>query len=92
MEKNSIEFLKNYFEVEILSQEENEDFYHNHNPNKKIFKEGKYLVIDNKKSIVHIVKPNENLASICKKYNKSEKEILLKNNINNIFIGQQLLI
>ncbi|MBQ9793240.1 MAG: LysM peptidoglycan-binding domain-containing protein [Clostridia bacterium] len=88
MEKNSIEFLKNYFEVEIVSQEGNEEFYFD----KNFFREGKYIVINNKKTIVYIVKPNDNLESICKKYNKTEEEILLKNNINNIFIGQQLLI
>ena len=91
MEKNCIKFLKNYFEVEIISWEENNDFYYN-KLNKNFFKEGKYIVINNKKTIVHIVKPGESLASISKKYNKTEEEILLKNDTANIFIGQQLLI
>ena len=91
MEKNCIKFLKNYFEVEIISWEENNDFYYN-KLNKNFFKEGKYIVINNKKTIVHIVKPGESLTSISKKYNKTEEDILLKNDTANIFIGQQLLI
>ncbi|MBQ3213940.1 MAG: LysM peptidoglycan-binding domain-containing protein [Clostridia bacterium] len=92
MEKNKIEYLKDFLDVEIIKKEAISE-ESNYKKNNQVFiKEGIFTVIKNLKTIIHIVKPNESLEIIAKKYNKKLEEILIKNNISNIFVGQQLLI
>lgn len=38
----------------------------------------------------HIVAPLDTLSKIAQKYNISEQEIVQKNNVTNLFIGQKL--
>ena len=40
----------------------------------------------------HIVRPAETIKSIAEKYGTSEEDIMIKNNIKQIFVGQQLFI
>lgn len=49
------------------------------------------ICVSNK--ILHIVKPAESIATIAKKYNVSEDELINQNNIKDkVFIGQRLYI
>ena len=51
---------------------------------------GKCLIIFCSNKKYHIVKPTETIAGICKQYDISPKELLSKNNITKLFIGQML--
>lgn len=55
-------------------------------------KKGDKIVLKNLNVRLHIVKPLETLAEIAKKYGVSKEEIIAKNNLSKIFIGQQLFI
>lgn len=55
-------------------------------------KRGDIVLAKNIDKIVHIVLPLESLEKIAKKYNVSVEYIKNTNNIDKIFVGQQLLI
>lgn len=55
-------------------------------------KQGDIIIAKNLDKKLHIVLPLENLESIARKHNISIEHIKQLNNIDNIFIGQQLLI
>ncbi len=58
----------------------------------KQLKQGDIIIAKNLDKKLHIVLPLENLESIARKHNISVEYIKQLNNIDNIFIGQQLLI
>jgi len=60
--------------------------------NNEILKKGDKIVIKNLNVQLHIVKPLETLESIAKKLNISKEEILKKNKVERLFIGQQLFL
>ncbi|NCB48684.1 MAG: LysM domain-containing protein [Clostridia bacterium] len=60
--------------------------------NNENLKKGDKIVLKNLNLKTHIVKPMETLDEIAKKYNVSKEEILEKNKISQLFIGQQLFI
>ena len=70
----------------------NNIYYANVVFNSKDFKKGDRILFCVKSGIVHIVKPAETIKSIAQKYGVEESEILLKNKVKTIFIGQQLYI
>ena len=89
----------NYFSYYILRlNKENFDYIMSCVSNKNLcilnekpaYKLGDYLFINNKVKVSHIVKPFETIDDIAKKYNVDREEILKRNNIKNIFVGQQL--
>ncbi len=51
---------------------------------------GNCILIPVKNKKYHIVKPTETIASICKKYDISYDELISKNSIKKLFIGQML--
>ncbi len=53
---------------------------------------GDIVIVKDINRIIHVVRPLENLESIAKKYNVSVEYLMEKNNINKIFIGQQIYI
>lgn len=55
-------------------------------------KEGDILWVRRRNSAIHIVKPIETIESIALKYNVTIEHIKKLNNIENIFIGQRLII
>ena len=55
-------------------------------------KQGDIIIAKNLDKKLHIVLPLENLESIARKHNISVENIKQLNNVDNIFIGQQLLI
>lgn len=55
-------------------------------------KQGDIIIAKNLDKKLHIVLPLENLESIARKHNISVEYIKQLNNVDNIFIGQQLLI
>ncbi len=55
-------------------------------------RKGEYVLINNNPDIIYVVLPTDTLESIANKFNTSIEKIKQKNNINAIFIGQQLLI
>ena len=55
-------------------------------------KVGDYVFVKKNKNTIHIVRPNETLDSIAMLYNTTAKNLMVKNNIKKVFIGQQLLI
>ena len=58
----------------------------------KQLKQGDIIIAKNLDKKLHIVLPLENLESIARKHNTTVEYIKQLNNIDNIFIGQQLLI
>lgn len=100
--ENNIKFLKNFFEKElvILSENSNINTFLLENDlslsdvliEEDLNNKSKNIFIINKKNKIHIVKPGETINSISLKYNKSEEEIIKNNNVNKIFVGQQLKI
>ena len=55
-------------------------------------KKGDKVILKNLNVEIHIVKPMESLDDIAKKHNISKQEILDKNKISRLFIGQQLFL
>lgn len=55
-------------------------------------KQGDIIIAKHLDKKLHIVLPLENLESIARKHNISVENIKQLNNVDNIFIGQQLLI
>lgn len=55
-------------------------------------KEGDILWIRRRNSAIHIVKPLETFETISAKYNVTIEHIKKLNNIENLFIGQRLII
>ena len=55
-------------------------------------KAGDFVIIKTCLHKVHIVRPGENLEQIARHYNKSVGLLKNINNIDKIFVGQQLLI
>ena len=53
---------------------------------------GDIVLVKDTNKVLHIVKPLETLSSIAKKYNVTIEYITKQNNIDKIFIGQQLYI
>lgn len=97
-----MEFLENYLEKELIIAEDEiskEEFCgclqtntsYALTENNKL-RQGEYILIKNKIPTIYIVKPEDNLESISRKFNKPISEILRKNNARAIFIGQQLFI
>lgn len=99
---NQIEYLKNYYDKQILKIEKNTNLKSFLEKEKKLkqssvyeseeLKIGDYILVNNTNYKIHIVKPNETLQSIANKYNIEADYIRKINKINRIFIGQQLLI
>ena len=58
----------------------------------KTLLKGQYVVLKQRKYIIHIVKPNQTLQEIASIYNILPESILKNNNLSNIFVGQQLKI
>lgn len=102
MSAEGIVYLDNYLNKQIVICYEDctkEDFCYKHcvstnclNSNQENFRVGEYVLINNKPTKVHIVKPKDTLQSIAIKYDVSVEKIKEKNKINAIFIGQQLFI
>ncbi len=55
-------------------------------------KKGDKIILKNLNVRLHIVKPLETLSEIAQKYGVSKEDIIAKNNLSKIFIGQQLFI
>ena len=98
-----IEFLgknlvfSNYIFHRFKEGETLESIAKKYNINKNILKQicdevyvGNCVLIPVKNKKYHIVKPTETIDSICKKYDISRNELLSKNNIKKLFIGQVL--
>ena len=96
---SSLKLEEDYFSYYILRlNKENFDYIMSKILNNNLFittskqdyKIGDYVFFNKNFKIKHIVKPFESIDDIAKKYKKDKNEILNKNNIKNIFVGQQL--
>lgn len=104
MEENKITFVKNYFDKEIILINDKTEFDEKNLAENSFIKDstnltenlnlklGDYVLVNNQKSIVHIVRPGETLQSIALKYSVAEEDIKKLNKLEKIFIGQQLFI
>lgn len=100
---NEIKYINNYFDKELYCINKDgtiiEDFIKDNNlktlnviyENKNL-KNGDLVIVENCNYIIHIVLPGETLDSIAQKYNTTIDDIINKNKIKNIFIGQQVII
>ena len=55
-------------------------------------KKGHYVVVKPRNYIIHIVRPNQTIDDIAKIYNVEPESILKNNNVQTIFVGEQLKI
>jgi LysM repeat protein len=55
-------------------------------------KRGDKIILKDLNVRLHIVKPGETLESIAKLHNMTREELLQKNKITRLFIGQQLIL
>lgn len=95
-------FLENYLEKEIIvvdcNAPKNEICKNLGVSANSVFSEnnllrvGEFLLINNKCSKIYVVKLGDTIESISEKFSKPVNEIMKKNNIKTIFIGQQLYI
>lgn len=72
-----------------LGVEKNYLLQYNTIPTQKI-EEGDMIYLPRKNIKVHVVAPLDTLPKIAQKYGISEQEIIRKNNISTLFIGQKL--
>lgn len=102
MNNESFVFLKSYLKKEVIlsntdcsKQEVSKTYSINLNniySPCNFIRQGEYFILNNNPSIIYVVKPKDTLLSIANKFNISVETIKEKNKINNIFIGQQLVI
>ena len=85
---------ENFFYFENFAKKFNfelEDFK-KLNGNIKQIKGGDILIIPPSSKYCHVVMPTETLETISKKFGVSKEEIISKNNVTKIFIGQKLFL
>ena len=53
---------------------------------------GQYVVVKPRDYFIHVVRPNQTILDIAKKFNTTQESIKKDNNCNNVFVGQHLII